>query len=53
MAALAHEASQLSGNVEGMLMIATRLSLTTEVPGGTCAAARVALNGRGRPAGER
>jgi hypothetical protein len=55
MAGLAREASLLAGNVEGMLLLADRVNLTTEVPGGTCAAARtsVALNARGRRSGER
>jgi hypothetical protein len=53
MASLAKEAGLVGGNIDGMLTLATRVNLTTEVPGGTCAAARVALNGRGRPAGER
>jgi len=50
MAALAREATLMAGNVDGLLLLADREGLTTEVPGGNCGGPRqsVALNGNGR-----
>lgn len=51
MSALAREATLMAGNVDGLLLLAEREGLTTELPGGSCgngSRQNVALNGDGR-----
>lgn len=48
MASLAREATLMAGNVDGLLLLADRQGLITEVPGGTCNGPRqsIAMEGR-------
>jgi hypothetical protein len=43
MASLAREATLIAGNIDGLLLLADRQGLATEVPGGSCGGPRPAI----------